>query len=147
MKSPRLLRKLAKLILVTLFLPLFFSNIAFSQENDITECPYFNVFSPDTAGVNFLLVSTDIDATISGVIANVVVEQTYYNAGDSTIDATYVFPMSANAAIYAMEMIINQRTIKAQIKRKDEAQTIFENADSAGMTATLLEQELSLIHI
>ena len=141
MKSPRLLRKLTKLFLATFFLPFFFSNMAFSQENDITECPYFNVFSPDTAGVNFLLVSTDIDATISGVIANVVVEQTYYNAGDATVDATYVFPMSSNAAIYAMEMIINQKTIKAQIKRKAEAQTIFDNANEAGNTASLLEQE------
>lgn len=143
MKSPQLpySYKLNRLLLAILMLPLFVLNIAFSQENDVTECPYFNVFSPDTTGVNFSLVSTDIEATISGIIANVVVEQTYYNAGDATIDATYVFPMSSNAAIYAMEMIINQKTIKAQIKRKDEAQTIFENADEAGQTASLLEQE------
>ncbi|MFK7980410.1 MAG: VIT domain-containing protein [Saprospiraceae bacterium] len=141
MQSPRRFHKLNKLFLATLILSFFVLNIGFSQENDITECPYFNVFSPDTTGVNFTLVSTDIDATISGVIANVVVEQTYYNAGDSTVDATYIFPMSSNAAIYAMEMIVNQKIIKAQIKRKDEAQAIFENADEAGQTASLLEQE------
>lgn len=125
------------------YLLLFLSSIGtvFSQDIEVTECPYFNVFSTDTTGVVFSLLSTDIDATISGVIANVVVEQTYHNPGDSTIDATYVFPMSSNAAVYGMEMIINDRTIKAVIKRKQEAQTIFDNADAAGQTASLLEQQ------
>lgn len=113
----------------------------FAQEEDTTECPYFNVSSTDTSGVVFSLTSTDIVATISGVIANVVVEQTYLNAGDSTIDATYVFPMSTNAAIYGMEMQVNDRTIVAEIRRRAEAQEIFEEADSAGITASLLEQE------
>lgn len=128
------------LISAVLFLLLFQVN-SFAQDNNETECPYFNVFSNDTTGVVFSLISTDIEATISGVIANVVVEQLYLNSGDSTIDAAYVFPMSSNAAVYGMEMIINERVIKAEIRRRDEAQTIFENADSAGLTASLLEQE------
>ncbi len=127
------------------YLLLFFAsiNIAFAQEgeDDVTECPYFSVSSTDSIGVGFSLISTDIEATISGVIANVVVEQTYYNAGDVEVDATYVFPMSTNAAIYGMEMILNDETIVAEIKRKAEAETIFENADSTGLTASLLEQE------
>lgn len=141
MKTKKHQSKSKSLFLASLFLFLSSINIVFSQDNDITECPYFNVFSSDSTGVVFSLLSTDIDATVSGVIANVVVEQTYLNSGDSTIDATYVFPMSSNAAIYGMEMDINDRTIKAEIRRKDEAQTIFDNADSLGLTATLLEQE------
>lgn len=112
-----------------------------AQDENTTDSPYFNVFCNDTTGVNFFLHSTDIEATVSGVIADVVVEQTYFNAGDSTVDATYVFPMSTNAAIYAMEMELGNRLIKAEIKRKDEAEEIFNNADTAGLTATLLEQE------
>ncbi len=122
---------------------LFFASFgtAFGQNDNPTECPYFNVFTNDTTGVVFSLLSTDIEATISGVIANVVVEQTYYNPGDSIVDATYVFPMSTNAAIYGMEMILGDRTIVAEIRRKDEAQEIFDNANDAGLTASLLEQE------
>jgi len=116
----------------------FSVNMAFGQDNDETECPYFNVFSTDTTGVSFALLSTNIDATISGVIANVEIEQTYYNAGDSTINATYVFPMSTNAAVYGMQMVLDGRTIDAVIKRRSEAQTIFENAEEAGLTASLL---------
>lgn len=128
---------------VTVFSILFlsFQNVAIAQDTDVTECPYFNVFSTDSTGVVFSLVSTDIDATVSGVIANVIVEQTYINAGDSTIDASYVFPMSTNAAIYGMEMQIDDRTIVAEIRRKDEAQEIFDQANDDGLTASLLEQE------
>jgi Ca-activated chloride channel family protein len=112
-----------------------------AQDENTTDSPYFNVFCNDTSGVSFFLHSTAVEATVSGVIANVIVEQTYFNAGDSTVDATYVFPMSTNAAIYAMQMELDNRLIKAEIRRKDEAQEIFNNADSAGLTATLLEQE------
>lgn len=129
-------------IFINCLIFLFFSaNMALGQDNDETECPYFNVFSSDTTGVAFSLLSTNIDATISGVIANVEIEQTYYNAGDSMINATYVFPMSTNAAVYGMQMELDGRTIDAVIKRRSEAQTIFENAEEAGLTASLLEQE------
>lgn len=111
-----------------------------AQDTDATECPYFNVLSTDTTGVDFSLLSTSVDATVSGVIANVVVEQTYFNGGDSTVDATYVFPMSTRAAIYAMEMEVDGRLVKAEIRRKAEAEEIFNNADTSGLTATLLEQ-------
>ena len=140
--SPNLQYSQTKQFSLTILILLFVGiGIAFSQEDKQIECPYFNVFSTDSNGVSFSLVSTDINATISGVIANVVVEQTYVNTGDSTLDATYVFPMSSNAAIYGMEMILNGRIIKAEIRRRSEAEAIFENADSAGLTATLLEQE------
>ena len=132
-----MIRKITQFLFYSLlFLPIFL----FGQD-DYTECPYFNVFSSDSSGVSFALASTDIDATISGVIANVEVEQLYLNTGDSTVNATYVFPMSTNAAIYSMEMDVNDRTIVAEIRRKDEAQEIFDNADSLGLTASLLEQE------
>lgn len=126
--------------LLCLLLACLLSTVLTAQA-DTTECPYFNVVADDSTGISFSLLSTDVDATISGVIANVVVEQTYYNGGDSTIDATYVFPMSTRAAIYAMEMELNGRVIKAEIRRRDEARDLFEQADSTGLTASLLEQE------
>ena len=115
--------------------------IALGQNDDVTECPYFNVISEDTTGVSFALISTHIDATISGVIANVIVEQTYFNSGETPLDATYVFPMSTQAAVYGMEMIIDERVIRAEIKQREEARTIFDEANEAGQTASLLEQE------
>lgn len=132
---------LPRIIFLYALLFLSTAQIAFGQDTDVTECPYFNVNSTDSTGVVFLLSSTSVDATISGVIANVIVEQTYLNAGDSIVDATYVFPMASKAAIYGMEMDVNDRTIVAEIRRRSEAEEIFENANSSGLTASLLEQE------
>ena len=132
---------LPRIIFLYALLFLSTAQIAFGQDTDVTECPYFNVNSTDSTGVVFLLSSTSVDATISGVIANVIVEQTYLNAGDSIVDATYVFPMASKAAIYGMEMDVNDRTIVAEIRRRSEAEEIFESADSSGLTASLLEQE------
>ena len=123
--------------LVTLFSFFLFVQL---QAQDGTECPYFNIEADSPDGISLALLSTNVDAVVSGVVASVIVEQTYYNAGDSIIDATYVFPMSTNAAIYAMEMQVNDRLITAVIKEKEEAQTIFEEATEAGHTASLLEQ-------
>ena len=111
----------------------------FSQDGNETECPFFNIESGTQDGVAFALLSSDVDATISGVIANVKIEQTYFNSGDSIIDASYIFPMSTNAAVYGMKMIVNERVITAVIKRKEEAQEIFDTANEAGQTASLLE--------
>ena len=111
-----------------------------AQDDDVTECPFFNVESQDSEGIAFALISTDVNATVSGVISRVTLEQTYVNAGDSIIDATYVFPMSSKAAVYGMEMNLDGRSIIAEIRRKDEAQTIFDTANEDGLTATLLEQ-------
>ncbi len=141
MKSKKPFFNFKNYFLTHLILLLTFPSIAFAQSDDVTECPYFTVFSDDSTGVAFSLLSTNVDATISGVIANVIVEQTYFNAGDSIIDATYVFPMSTNAAIYAMEMVIDDRVVKAEIRRNAEAEEIFDSANEAGLTATLLEQE------
>ncbi len=140
MKSAKQYFELTKIILVYFIVFLSMAKTAIGQDADVTGCPYFNISSSDTTGVVFLLASTDVNATISGVIANVVVEQLYLNTGDSTVDATYVFPMSSQAAIYSMEMDVNDRTIVAEIRRKAEAQQIFDNADSSGLTASLLEQ-------
>ncbi len=113
----------------------------FAQEDDQTECPYFSIIGSDTTGVSFGLFSTEVDAEISGVIANVDVTQTYINDGDSVISASYVFPMSTRAAIYGMEMHIDDRHIIAEIRRNEEAQELFDQAEEDGLTASLLEQE------
>lgn len=140
MKSTKQYFRLKSAFLICSILFLSMAHVATAQDPDVTESPYFSVSGTDSAGVNFSLASTEVNATISGVIANVVVEQLYFNTGDSTVDASYVFPMSSQAAIYSMEMDVNDRTIVAVIKRKAEAQQIFEHADSSGLTASLLEQ-------
>lgn len=111
------------------------------SEDDKTLSPYFFVMSNDTSIDQLPLKSTSASVEISGVIADVTVNQVYCNEGDSVLEAIYVFPASTKAAVYAMEMIVGDRLLKAKIKEKEEAREEYEEAKEEGKTVSLLEQE------
>jgi len=84
---------------------------------------------------------TDVKADISGFIARVTVTQTFTNPYDEPIEAVYVFPLPHTSAVDAMTMVIGDRRVVGQIKRRAEAREIYEQALAQGLTASLLEQE------
>jgi Ca-activated chloride channel family protein len=134
-----------QILLVALILKFVFGfdnvysqNVADNQNDK--ESPYFILTSGDENIENFPLLSTDVNAEIAGVIADVTVTQTYKNDGSKPIEAVYVFPSSTNAALYSMQMKIGERTIVAEIKEKSEARKIYEEAKSEGKSTSLLEQ-------
>lgn len=107
---------------------------------DRTLAPYFVVLTDDPTIDRLPLQSTQADVNIAGVIANVKVNQVYKNDGQRPIEAIYVFPLSTNAAVYAMRMTIGDVLIEAQIKEREEARTEYEEAKEEGKSASLLEQ-------
>jgi Ca-activated chloride channel family protein len=84
---------------------------------------------------------TDVKAEVSGQLARVTVTQEFHNPFREKIEAVYVFPLSQSAAVDDMTMLVGDRTIKGKIKRREEAQAIYEAAREAGQTAGLLDQE------
>ncbi|MCJ7594420.1 MAG: VWA domain-containing protein, partial [Desulfobacterales bacterium] len=103
--------------------------------------PYFLVKSDDPGVDQLPLKSTSATVNISGVIADVVVTQVYKNEGTRALEAIYVFPASTRAAVYGMKMTIGERTITAQIAKREEARHRYEAAKQAGISASLLEQQ------
>ncbi len=109
-------------------------------QEDKTLAPYF-VVQGDPSVDQLPLKDTRVDIAISGVIADVKVIQTYRNEGSRPINASYVFPASTRAAVYAMRMQIGDEVIVAKIKEKEKAKKEFEAAKEEGKSASLLEQE------
>ena len=91
--------------------------------------------------IAFPLRHTDVRTKVSGMSAIYTVTQTFENPYDEPIDAVYVFPLGDEAAVTDYAIVIGERTIAGEIKRKQEAQQIYEQAKSQGHTAALLEQE------
>jgi Ca-activated chloride channel family protein len=89
----------------------------------------------------FPLQHTRVDADVSGFVTRVTVTQFYENPFQKSIEAIYTFPLPEDAAVDKMEMIIGDRTINGLIKRKEEAQKIYNQARDNGQTASLLTQE------
>ena len=84
--------------LLIAFLPLAAPAQAQRESLDRTLSPYFFVRG-DSATEQLPLRSTDVDATVAGVIADVKVKQQYRNDGKTPIEAEYVFPGSSSAAL------------------------------------------------
>ncbi|HSJ04657.1 MAG: VIT domain-containing protein [Verrucomicrobium sp.] len=107
---------------------------------DKSLAPQFQVIGGDSNHEVLPLKSTDVKAAISGVIADVTVEQVYQNTGGTPIEALYVFPASTRAAVHGVEMRIGSRVIKSRIKEKQEARATYEKAKEEKKSATLLEE-------
>lgn len=105
-----------------------------------SESPYFFV-QGGQAGVEALpLKRTDVKVNISGVIADVVVTQTYKNEGTTPIEAKYIFPGSTRAAVNGLNIRVGERLVVAQIREKQQAKVEYDAAKREGKTAALLEQ-------
>ena len=102
--------------------------------------PYFLLPQADPEIDRFPLLSTTAEVTVSGVIADLRVKQTYKNEGQRAIEAVYVFPASSRAAVYGLKMTIGERTVVAQIQEREKARQDYEQAMREGKSASLLEQ-------
>ncbi|MEM7765075.1 MAG: marine proteobacterial sortase target protein [Pseudomonadota bacterium] len=85
--------------------------------------------------------STGIDLKVVGDIARATVTQTFLNPTDDWVEATYVFPLPADAAVDHMELLIGERRIVGEIHEKAEAKRIYKAAKRAGKRSALLSQE------
>ena len=105
-----------------------------------TLAPYFVVNGAEEDSTQFPLKDTHVDVNVAGVIAEVILTQTYKNDSAQAIEARYVFPGSTRAAVSAMKMKIGERVVFAEIKEKEAAHAEYESAKKQGKTASLLEQ-------
>lgn len=87
------------------------------------------------------LVSTDIDVSVTGTVARAVVTQRFRNPSDQWVDGIYAFPLPEESAVDRLRMRIGDRFIEGQIRERQEAKAIFEEAKAEGKKAALVEQE------
>ncbi|MEZ5923364.1 MAG: marine proteobacterial sortase target protein [Hyphomicrobiaceae bacterium] len=84
---------------------------------------------------------SDYDVTVSGPTARTRVTQRFYNPTDGWVEAVYVFPLPAESAVDTLRMVIGNRVIIGDIKERQEAKRIYEEAKASGQKASLVEQE------
>jgi Ca-activated chloride channel homolog len=132
--------KVQCLCLALIVIAVISSSVSAQTEEDKTLSPYF-VVQGDPDVDHLPLKDTRVEIAVSGVIADVRIVQTYRNEGSRPIHATYVFPASTRAAVYAMRMRIGDRVIVAKIKEREAAKQEFDEAKREGKSASLLEQD------
>ncbi len=82
-----------------------------------------------------------VDANIRSFAADVTIQQVFQNDETTPIEAVYCFPIEEQAAVYAFIARIDDREVRAKLKKKDEAQREYVHALRGGHGAYLLEQD------
>ena len=77
---------------------------------------------------------------ISGLVAHVRLEQEFRNDSGSWVEAEYLFPLPDDAAVNRLELEIGERLIVGEIREKQAAREIYQQAKASGRKAGLVEQ-------
>ncbi len=96
---------------------------------------------PTSAGTFSALKHTDVKAHISGSVAYVDVTQEFTNPSKVPVEAIYTFPLPEKAAVNGMEFRVGGRVIVGQIKERQQARQIYNQAKQEGKRTALLDQE------
>ncbi len=132
-------------VLAPFMLPATKETAAHAELANIVMCPEGGKLEAYDAGGVLLgacvLEHTDVAAEISGHVARVTLTQRFRNPHADKIEAVYTFPMSHRGAVDRMSMAIGDRVIVGEVKERDAAREIYEQARSAGLVAGLTEQE------
>ncbi len=87
------------------------------------------------------LLNTNVEYVINGMVARATVKQEFENITNEWQEGVYVFPLPEEAAVDQLRMIIGERIIEGQIKQREQAKKIYQEAKKAGKKASLIEQE------
>src|SRR5436190_200977 len=83
----------------------------------------------------------DVNARIDGLLAEVDVRQTFVNAFEEAIEATYIFPLPDRAAVRGFRMEVAGRVIDGVLKERGQARREYDDAIKAGHRAGIAEEE------
>ncbi|WP_328989007.1 VIT domain-containing protein [Kribbella sp. NBC_01245] len=90
---------------------------------------------------NLPLERIDAAATITGLVARTVLTEDFRNPHDVPLEATYVFPLPARAAVTGLRMEADGRTVEADLRERAEARATYDAALAAGQRASIAEEE------
>jgi len=83
----------------------------------------------------------DVDLTVSGPTVRARVTQIFRNPTPNWVEATYVYPLPAGGAVDTLKIVIGDRVVVGEIKERQQARIIYEQAQRNGQKAALTEQE------
>jgi Ca-activated chloride channel homolog len=116
--------------------------------------PYPAVLKPSEARSGSLFLKTDgdgyaeavrlgidVDLTVSGPTIRARVTQIFKNPTQDWVEATYVYPLPSGGAVNTLKIVVGERVIVGEIKERQQARQIYEQARQNGQKAALTEQE------
>jgi hypothetical protein len=94
-----------------------------------------------TSRGNLPLDAVDVRAAISGMSASVDLTQGFRNPFDVPLEATYIFPLPARAAVTAMRMECADHVVAGMLKERAQAREDYDQAVAEGKRAAIAEED------
>ncbi len=86
------------------------------------------------------LESTEVQLDVTPGLLEATVTQTFTNRTDTALEATYLYPLPAEATLTRFELHFRDRVIESVVREKNTAKKEYEAAKAEGRKAALLEQ-------
>ncbi|MDU1671510.1 MAG: VIT domain-containing protein, partial [Bradyrhizobium sp.] len=99
------------------------------------------LFKSDAGYAEAPRLGIDVDIIVSGPTARAHVTQLFRNTSSQWMEAVYVYPLPPDSAVDTLKMIVGDRVVIGDIKPREQAKVIYEQAKRDGKTAALTEQE------
>jgi Ca-activated chloride channel homolog len=99
------------------------------------------LFKTDDGYADATRLGVDVDLTVSGPTIRARVTQIFRNPTQNWVEATYVYPLPEGGAVDTLKMVVGDRIIVGDIKERQQARAIYEQARASGRKAALTEQE------
>ncbi|AZR41433.1 VIT domain-containing protein [Marinobacter salarius] len=87
------------------------------------------------------LLNTDYNVTVSGLIADTRLRQSFRNTSQQWREGVFVFPLPENANVYGMTMTAGERVIVGEIHEKQEAKRQYAKAKEEGRKVARVDQQ------
>ena len=90
---------------------------------------------------NLPLTSIDISAKVTGLAVRTELTQGFRNPFDEPLEATYIFPLPDRAAVTALSLRADGRTVEGVLRERAQARADYEHAIESGQRAAIVEEE------
>lgn len=87
------------------------------------------------------VLSTDYQVTVTGLIAETRLRQTFGNTSGQWQEGVYTFPLPENASVHAMTMTTDERVIVGEIREREQARREYQKAKEEGRQAARVDQQ------
>jgi Ca-activated chloride channel family protein len=134
------------LLAATCLSPIFLAPAAFAQDGTVSKQEVSSgslLLQSATPGryVEAPPVAADVKMDIAGPVIRTTLTQRFTNPTDKWVEGVYAFPLPEDAAVDTLKIVIGDRFIEGDIKERQEARIIYEQAAAAGQRAGLVEEE------
>lgn len=134
-------RRAHKMAVASFIISLFCNGLGAAGLNDIQAGSLLLETGNNGEMTNTASLATRVEMRITGLMAEVDVEQKFHNDTSNWVEGTYAFPLPENAAVNRMVMQIGSRRIEGEIQEKQQAIRTYQAARAAGQQASLVTQQ------